>query len=144
MRHQQVFELHRRDPLASRLDDVLRTVGDLHEAAPVDVADITRAQPAVVEFLGRARVVVRRGDPRPTHLDLAHRDAVARHLDTILIDDAQLHAGHGASRLRPIVHFVLWRRSLRRQAQRADWTRLGHAPPLDQLDTQLLLERADQ
>ena len=60
MRHQVAFELDRRDPLAARLDDVLRAVGDLDVAVGRDAGDVAGAQPAVVELLGRGIAVVRR------------------------------------------------------------------------------------
>ena len=93
VRHQVAFELHRRDPLPTRLDDVLRAVGDLDVAVGGDAGDVAGAQPAVVELLGRGVAVVRRGDPRPAHLDLADRLAVPRQHVAVVVDDAQLDAG---------------------------------------------------
>ena len=61
VRHQVVLELHRADPLAARLDDVLGPVGDLDVPFGVHRADVTGTQPTVVELLGR--VVV--GSTRP-------------------------------------------------------------------------------
>src|SRR4029078_8896913 len=46
VRNRQAFELDRRDPLAPRLDDVLRAIRNLHTTVAVDRGDITREKPA--------------------------------------------------------------------------------------------------
>src|SRR3569832_2220503 len=69
VRHQRVFEVDGTDPLAARLDQVLRSVGDAQEPEFVDRRDVARAQPAVFsEFVG--------GD---WHLVIAARDERAAH-----------------------------------------------------------------
>src|SRR3954452_17197750 len=92
MRHQRVLELDRRDPLAARLDHVLRAVLDHDEAAWVHRDDVTGLEPAVVgpaiRLLGRVEVT--RGDPRPANLELAHRLGVPRHLAPVEVTHAQL------------------------------------------------------
>ena len=68
MRHQRVLEVDRRDPLAARLDHVLRAVLDLDVAARVDRHDVARLEPAVggpaVGLLGRVVVATRRPTAR--------------------------------------------------------------------------------
>jgi hypothetical protein len=49
MRHRGVLEVDGADPFAARLDDVLRAVGDLHEAVLVERRDVARGEPAVGE-----------------------------------------------------------------------------------------------
>src|SRR5262245_61617946 len=102
--HDRILELDRRDPLAARLDHILRPVGDLDEAVRVDGADVARAQPAVVELVGRRILVVRGRDPRATDLDLARGLPVPGKPPTNVVDDADLDARDQASRLRPPLH----------------------------------------
>ena len=81
MAHERVLERDRRDPLAARLDEVLRPILHLDEAVGVDRDDVAGLEPAVVgpavgAFVG---LVVRGRDRGPAHLELAHRLAVPRH-----------------------------------------------------------------
>ena len=93
MGHQGVLEVDRRDPLTTRLDDVLGPVGDLDEPVGFDGADVAGAEPAVVELLGGLDLVVGAGDPRAPYLDLADRFAVPGQLAAVVVGDAQLDAG---------------------------------------------------
>ena len=97
MRHQRVLELDRRDPLAAGLDHVLRAILDLDVAARVDRHDVAGLEPAVVgpalRLLGR--VVVRRGDPRAAHLELAHRLAVPRQHVAVVVALRSSTSGSG-------------------------------------------------
>ena len=79
--HERVLERDRRDPLAARLDEVLRAVLDLDVAVRLDRDDVAGLEPAVVgpAVARLRRVVVRRRDPRSAHLELAHRGAVPGH-----------------------------------------------------------------
>ena len=93
MRHQRVLEVDRGDPLAARLDHVLRAVLDHHVALRVERGDVAGLEPAVLgPALGLlGRVVVGGRDPRAAHLELAHRLAVPRDLLAVVADRAQLH-----------------------------------------------------
>ena len=146
VRHQVALELDRRDPLAARLDDVLRAVGDLHVAVGRDAGDVAGAQPAVVELLGRGVAVVGAGDPRAPALDLAHRLAVPRQHGAVVVDDAQLHAGERPAGERPPVHLLRGAEldAARRQRHRRHRAGLGHAPGLQHADAEPLLERLHQ
>src|SRR5579862_198293 len=75
MGHERVLELDGRDPLAARLDHVLRAILDLDEAPRADGNDVAGPEPAVRRPAVRAlgRVEVGRSDPRAAHLELAHR-----------------------------------------------------------------------
>src|ERR1019366_7417750 len=65
------LQVQRGDPLAARLDDVLRPVADRDVASCVNAADIAGPEPAVVK-LSRCRVeIVALGHPGPAYLDLA-------------------------------------------------------------------------
>ena len=88
--HQLVLEVDGGDPLAAGLDDVLGAVGDADVAALVDRGDVAGAQPAVVELLGRVRVLVvraarstarapaaRRSSRRPTRRSCRRRPPAA-------------------------------------------------------------------
>ena len=93
MRHDQVLEVDARDPFSAGLDDVLRAIGDLDVALGIDRPHVAGLEPAVLgEVIGRVRLVVAARDPRPAHLDLAHRLAVPWRDPTLLVDDAQVDA----------------------------------------------------
>src|SRR5437764_1430284 len=49
MRHRDVLEVDRADPLAARLDHVLGAVGDPERALGVDRADVAGREPAILE-----------------------------------------------------------------------------------------------
>src|SRR5690606_15157906 len=68
-----VLQLHRADPLAAGLDDVLRAVPQPDVAVRVDRGDVAGLEPTVLgERLGGALVVVvAGGDPRAADLQLA-------------------------------------------------------------------------
>src|SRR5712671_7540009 len=73
--HQRIFKIDGTDPLAARLDQILRAIRDTHVALAVDGRDIAGPEPAV----GSPLVVpgdgleITRGDPWPSYLELAHR-----------------------------------------------------------------------
>src|SRR5947209_10327295 len=146
MPHEMVFKLHRRDPLAAGLDDVLRAIGDLDETQGIDAAHVAGAQPAVVEALRRQVFIIGAGDPGAAHLDLADRLAVPRQLGAGavgVIDEAHLDAGEDAPRLRAPVRLLAVPGAARRPGQRGDRRRLGHAPALGDPDAGLLLKPFD-
>ena len=109
MAHERVLERDRRDPLAARLDEVLRAVLHLDEAVGMDRDDVAGLEPAVVRPAVGAlvRLEVRRGDRRAAHLELAHRLAVPRDepVGTAGADlderDRRAPAARGASTPRP-------------------------------------------
>ena len=76
MAYDGILEFDGRDPLATRLDDILRTVGDLGVAALVDGAHIAGAQPPIVKTIGRRIAEVRGRDPWATGLEFADRLAI--------------------------------------------------------------------
>jgi hypothetical protein len=51
MRHRDVFQVDRTDPLAAGLDHVLAAVGDLHEAVGVDGGHVAGREPAVLQHV---------------------------------------------------------------------------------------------
>src|SRR3954452_19085914 len=143
MRHEMTLELDRGDPLTARLDDVLRTVGDLHVPVGGHAGDVARAQPSVVELLRGRIAVVRAGDPRSPALDLPHRFAVPRQHGAVVVDDPQLPPWERSPGEPPPVHLLLRaeRNAPRREGHRSDGAGLGHAPRLQHADAETLLER---
>src|SRR3954471_16605548 len=140
---QRLFQLDRGDPLAARLDHVLRAIGDAHVAALVDRADVARAQPAVVELLGRTRIlVVITRDPRAPRLELARRLPVPVALAAVVGDQPGLHERQQSASRRSIsphlvaalLHAGRWPRD------RTDRRGLGHPPALDHVDAVALLQ----
>src|SRR6266850_418787 len=92
MRDGDVLEVDRADPLAARLDHVLRAVGDLDVAVGIDGADITRGEPLVAQRIAALALEIALDDPRPAHLQVAEGLAVPRQLLAVLADDAQVDA----------------------------------------------------
>src|SRR5579862_2389702 len=96
--HELILQLHRGDPLAARLNNVLDAVSDNKEPALVDNPDVASAQPPIAELLWCGIVVIRPRDPRPAHLDLALADTVPRQLNPVPPDHPHLHAPHNPPR----------------------------------------------
>src|SRR6267142_2187629 len=99
MRDGDVLEVDRADPLAARLDHVLRAVGDLDVAVGIDGADITRGEPLVAQRIAALALEIALDDPRPAHLQVAEGLAVPRQLLAVLADDAQVDAEQRAALL---------------------------------------------
>ena len=145
VRDELLLELDRRDPLAARLDDVLRAVGDPDEAALVDRRDVAGAQPAVVELLRRVDAEVARRHPRSADLELAVGLAVARQHLAVLADDARLDERQdppGGVAVAPAAVAVAV--APRRPRERRQRPGLGHPPRLDDAHAVALLERLHQ
>ena len=105
VRHQSVFKLHGRDPLAAGFDDILRAVRNLNEPLLVDRPYVSSPQPPFVEFFRRVIAVITRGDPRAANFDLAYRLAVPGNLFSV-IDQTQIDAVDDAPCLRAPVHLL--------------------------------------
>ena len=145
MRHQRVLELDRRDPLAARLDHVLRAVLDLDVAARMERHDVAGLEPAVLgpafRLVGRVEVAAR--DPRAADLELAHRLAVPRQDVPVDVAVAQLDERQRDSLHRDVVEprvvirFVQVAEKLR---GRCDRRRFGHPPAVDDVEAVPLLE----
>src|SRR3989441_12731526 len=146
VRHDQVLDVHARDPLAARLDQVLGPVGDLDVALGVDRGDVPGAEPTVRrEAVRRLEVVVvRRDDPGTAHLELAHARPVPRQLVSGIVHDASVDTDRRvpdaredvvALLLRPVGHVALEPRD------RSERRHLGHAPGVGHLDAEVLRVR---
>ena len=100
VRHELVLNLHRRDPFATRLDEILGAVHQSNMPNRVDNGHVTSTQPAIFrKTLGRPRVVViRTGDPRPCTLQLTTRFAIPRHhCGGVGFDHTEVDAKHDAA-----------------------------------------------
>jgi hypothetical protein len=120
MPHQVGLQLDRGDPLAARLDDVLRAVGDGQVPVRADRADITGPQPAVAE-LRRVRITVVAGrDPGPAHLQLADRLAVVRQHLAVRADQPRLDRGDEPALGQPVGPGLVVADPDRRPGERAE------------------------
>src|SRR5688500_7083009 len=146
MRDGDVLEIDRADPLAARLDHVLRAVGDLDITLRIDGADIAGGKPAVLERVAALAFEVAFDHPRTPHLQVAERLAVPWQLASILVDDAQIHAEDGAALLRLerlALRFLKIRLTGLEGARGAERAHLGHAPGVQHLHAEVVLERAN-
>src|SRR5947207_2848784 len=135
------LELHGADPLAARLDEVLRAV--LHDdvRALADGDDVSSAEPAVVgearaSFIRLALVVLTNYE-RPAHLELSHRLAVPGY-ESVLAPSADLDERHLYACRRAVG--VITMRLVPPRRERGDGRRLRHAPTLKNLQTMTLGE----
>src|SRR5947207_9169182 len=143
VRHRDALEVDRADPLAARLDHVLRAVGDLHDAVRVDGRHVAGRKPlrAVLVRLQRIAALALElavDDPGPAHLQVAERLAIPGQLGPVLADDAHVHAVDGAPLLvlERVARILRRLRMLRLEAaDRAERAHLGHAPGMQHLHT---------
>ncbi len=147
MAHQRVLEGDRRDPLAARLDEVLRAVLDLDVPVGPDRDDVARPEPAVVRPAvgGVGRLVVGGRDRRAAHLELAHRLAVPRD-EALLAARTDLDEGDRRALLGALVvrggsleAYLLADRA----RHRPDRAHLRHAPAVRDVEAVPLGERLD-
>src|SRR3954454_9699501 len=91
MRHRDVLQRDRTDPFASGLDDVLRPVGDFHEAVWIDRGDVASGEPAV-RVQGAAWLVteIRTRDPGPAHQEVPECGAIPRQLVTVAVNNLHI------------------------------------------------------
>jgi hypothetical protein len=72
MRHGEVLDLDRRNPLAAGLDDVLQPVGELHVTIGINRPNVARAEPAVLVYdLAALALEIARDHPVSAHLQFA-------------------------------------------------------------------------
>mmetsp|Transcript_28410 Transcript_28410/g.56816 ORF Transcript_28410/g.56816 Transcript_28410/m.56816 type:complete len:226 (-) Transcript_28410:194-871(-) len=101
-RSNAVLEIYRGNPLATRLDDVLRAIRDDDRALPVDQRHVARDQPALVEFVRRIDVEVLGGDPWAADEQLARGTRGHILVQVVRVRDAHLHPGQGDAGLHAI------------------------------------------
>jgi hypothetical protein len=136
MTHERGFEGDGADPLAPRLHQILRPIGELDAPAFADGHDVSGLEPAVVSeaIVTTLRVVVARGDPRAPDLELAHGLTIPR-CESLLgaganLDERLRHALFGA-----VAELVVERRVLEIRgdgAHRSERGHFGHAPGVEQ------------
>ncbi len=144
MADDRVLQLDRGDPLATRLDDVLRPVGQRDVVQGVDPADVAGTQPAVVELLRVVVAVVAPGDPGPADLELADRLPVRGQFDAVVVDDAKIHARDRPALGDPEAHHLLLVEAGRRPGDRRQRRGLCHPPGMQDPDAELLVEGLHQ
>src|SRR5207237_6747160 len=105
---------------------------------------VAGTQQAVVELLRSVVLVVARGYPRPTDLDLADALAVPGKHRAGVVGDSYLDAGDDAAGSLAPLDLFLRRRPLRRARDGRKRSRFGHPPALVDIDAELLLETLDQ
>ncbi|MNM81275.1 hypothetical protein D3C81_932710 [compost metagenome] len=142
----RIFEVDRADPFATRFDDVLGAIGNLHKAIGIDRGNVARREPAIAQ--GRALPLeIPGGNPWAPHHQFAHSPSVVRQVIAVGIDNAHLDTKHRPALFRPLCQLFVGRQAcvLRQQAalgtKRA---RFGHAPGMAHFHAKALHERPDQ
>src|SRR5262245_33460310 len=128
----QIFEVDRRDPLAAGLDDVLRTVGDLHVAVRADGGDGAGIEISLrVEELASLVFEVRLSDRRTAYLEAATGVPIPGQPPSHIVGDLQLDAEWRVPLLALGIEARLTgelRIAGLQRANGADWRHLGHSP----------------
>src|SRR5579864_5346062 len=95
VRHGEVLDLDRGNPLAARLDDVLQPVGELLVAVGIDRSDVAGAKPAVlVDCAGALALEIARNHPVAPHLQFPDRNPVVRQVAPVAPDKLEVDAEH--------------------------------------------------
>src|SRR6185503_13234650 len=146
VRHRDVLEVDRADPLAAGLDHVLRAIGDLDVAIGIDRAYVAGRKPSHAQGIAALALEIALDHPRSAHLQVAELLAVPGQLASVFVDDAEIHAEDRAPLLALdgfallLGKLVLLRLQRSRGAERAH---LGHPPRVQHLHAVLVLEGAD-
>src|SRR5499427_9010733 len=136
MRHRNVFQVDRADPLAARLDDVLAAVGDLHETVRIDRRHIAGWEPTVHKRIAAFALEIAGDDPRPADHELPCGLTVVRKVTAVVIHDLDVHAKRSAALLGLHGHAPFYAEAGVlgfQRADRAEWAHLGHAPGMQHL-----------
>src|SRR4051812_34525019 len=146
MRNRDVLEVDRANPLAAGLDHVLRAVGDLDVAVRIAGADIAGREPALLQRIAALPLEQALNHPGAAYLQDAEGLAVPRQFATILVDDADVDAEEHATLLVLQLEAV-FRAPLAvlrlEGGDGAERAHLGHAPGMQHLHAEVLLEGAD-
>ena len=136
MRHQLVFNFNRRDPFATRLDEILRAVYKPNATLRIHRCHVARSKPTILgeTFTGPGVVVIRRRNPVATALQLATGFAVPCNrrggawLDNSRIDTKSNLTNSGSQ----LGLLRLWQQPIcrRQRANGSDWAGFGHTPSL--------------
>jgi hypothetical protein len=140
-------ELDRADPLAARLDHVLRAVDDGQVAVRIDRPDVAGRQPPVgAERVAALVAEIAAQDERSAHVEVPGGLAVVRELAALAVDDLDVDAEHRTAlprRQRDLgIGIEAFVPSLR-IVDRAHRTHLGHAPSVQHADAELVAQRPD-
>jgi hypothetical protein len=85
MRHRNVLEIDRTDPLAARLDDILAAARDLHATIGIDPGDIPGREPAAVQRIAAFVLEAAIDDPRPANQQITRREVVPWKFRAVLV-----------------------------------------------------------
>ena len=146
VRNRDVLEVDGADPFAAGLDDVLGAIGNLHVAVGVDGRDVTGREPAVLQRIAALALEVRIGGPWPLHQQVAKGLAVIGQGLAIGIDDLHVDTEDHTTLLglHRILRLLVGIDVLGlERGDRAERAHLGHAPGVQHLDAEILLERPD-
>ena len=109
-----VFEVDRRNPLATGLNQVFRAVGNHQILFFVDFCYVAGNEPAVVKFLGLWIVIVFGSDPGSTNTKFANGFAVMRLAIPFFVENFNLKARHGEACFRDVFELLVFTHGLLR------------------------------
>src|SRR3984957_3710927 len=148
MRHGEVFDLDRGNPLAARLDDVLQPVGELYVTIGINRPDVARAEPAVLVYdLTALALEIARDHPVSAHFQFANRNAVVRQVAPVAPDQLKVDPEHLAPLLGLHVDEFACADACvlgKRRADGRERARLSHPPGLQQDHAEQVAELLDR
>mmetsp|Transcript_23288 Transcript_23288/g.40259 ORF Transcript_23288/g.40259 Transcript_23288/m.40259 type:complete len:252 (+) Transcript_23288:163-918(+) len=146
VRNCDILQIHRRNPFASRFNDVLGPVLDRQIAVRVQRRHITGMEPIVGQGLFARAQEITVEDPVSPHHQIALGHAVARQFIAVRVHDLEVHAP-GWPPLVLAQGILVFKRQIgmfgQRLVRRAQGRHLRHAPGVDQLNPVSIAERGD-
>ncbi len=147
MAHGQVFDLHRGDPFAARLDHVLGPIGDVHHAVRIDRGHVPGVEEAIgIQDVATDTFEIAVGDDGPARLQSPECLAVLGEAAAIVVGDLQLAAELGAALLQAGRELLLERargKLGRNRSHGGHGRSLGHAPEMADLNAVAVMEAPD-
>src|SRR5688572_29120630 len=140
-----VLEVDGADPFPAGLDHVLRAVGDLDVAFGIDVHHVAGGEPALLERIAAFALEIALDHPWAAHMEVPDRLSVPRKLAAVLAHRPEVHPVDRAPLLvlQRVALLLALSCVLRLEGtHRAERAHLGHAPGVQHLDAEFLLEGA--
>ena len=140
MRHRDVFQINRTNPLTARLDYILTAVSNLQVALGVDYRDIAGREPTILQHISALALEVARYHPRTTNQQIAIRGAVPGQFVTVVVDNLHINAVDDAALFFEFGLFISLRQFLVMAEQGtggAEGRHFGHAPGMNDFDAVL-------